>query len=84
MVLSCSQATVEKDFSEKKYMLVENLHMESLFFQRLICDYIKKKKFNPCNLPLSKLLVVHVKAVWLQYEVLQAVWDRSVIAGEKD
>ena len=41
LVLSHGQATVERGFSENKMLLVENLDMESLIAQRLICNYMK-------------------------------------------
>ena len=45
LVLSHRQATVERGFSENKMLLVENLDMESLIAQRLICNYMKRKNF---------------------------------------
>ena len=40
MVLSHGQATVERGFSVKGKLLVENLHMESLIAQRHIRNHM--------------------------------------------
>ena len=47
LVLSHGQATVKRGFSENKILLVENLNMESLIAQQLICNFRKQKEYEP-------------------------------------
>lgn len=75
LVLSHGQATVERGFSENKMLLVENLDMESLVAQRLICDYMRRKKFEPHSFPISKSLMAHVKSSRQKYQ--QSLADKS-------
>ena len=68
LVLSHGQATVEQGFSENKMLLVENLDMENLIAQRLICHYMKRKNFEPHNFPISKNLISSVKFARQKYQ----------------
>ena len=54
LVLSHGQGTVERGFSENKMLLVENLNMESLIVQWLICDFMKQKEYEPHSFPVPK------------------------------
>ena len=67
LVLSQGQATVERGFSENKMLLAENLDIESLSAQRLICNYMKRKNFEPHSFPISKNLKSSVKSAPQKY-----------------
>ena len=82
LVLSHGQATVERGFSENKILLVENLDMESLIAQRLICNYMKRKIFEPHNFPISKNLISSVKSARQKYQ--QSLVDKSKLNLNKE
>ena len=82
LVLSHGQATVERGFSENKMLLVENLDMESLIAQRLICNYMKRKNFEPHNFPVSKNLISSAESVPQKYQ--QSLVDKSKLNLNKE
>ena len=61
-IVKITLVTVERDFSENKMLHEENLVMESLIAQRLICNYMKRKNFEPHNFQISKNLISFVKS----------------------
>ena len=52
----------------KTTLLVENLDMESLIAQRLMCNYMKRKNFEPHNFPIFKNLISFVKSARQKYQ----------------
>ena len=75
LVLSHGQATAERGFNENKMLLAENLDMESLIAQRMICNYMKRKNFESHNFPISKNLISSVKSALQKYQ--QSLVDKS-------
>ena len=75
-------ATVKRGFSENKMLLVENLGMESLIAQRLICNYMKRKNVEPHNFVISKNLISFVKSARQKYQ--QSLVDKSKLNLNKD
>ena len=63
-------------------LLVENLDMESLIAQRLICNYMKRKNFEPHNFPISKNLISSVKSARQKYQ--QSLVDKSKLNLNKE
>ena len=63
-------------------LLVENLDMESLIAQRLICNYMKRKNFEPHNFPISKNLISSVKFARQKYQ--QSLVDKSKLNLNKE
>ena len=55
--------------------------MESLIAQRLICNYMKRKNFEPHNFPISKNLI-SVKSARQKYQ--QSVVDKSKLNLNKE
>ena len=80
LVLSHGQATAERGFSENKMLLVENLNMESLIAQRLICDFMKQ----PYISPVSKCLTDHVKTSRQRYHQSLADNEKQKISTDKN
>ena len=56
--------------------------MESLIAQRLICNYMKRKNFEPHNFPISKNLISSVKSARQKYQ--QSVVDKSKLNLNKE
>ena len=63
-------------------LLVENLDMESLIAQRLICNYMKRKNFEPHNFPVSKNLISSAESVRQKYQ--QSLVDKSKLNLNKE
>ena len=57
MVLSHGQATVERGFSVKGKLLVENLHMESLIAQRHIRNHMWSYDLQARDLDITRELL---------------------------
>ncbi|XP_070386042.1 uncharacterized protein [Dermacentor albipictus] len=66
LVLSHSQATVERGFSVNRQLCVENLKSLSYVSQRIICDAIDKAGGIP-NIPITKELRTSVPAARHRY-----------------
>ena len=62
LVLSHGQVILKRGFSKNKKLLVENLIMESLIVQQLICDFISQEEYEAHSFPVSKSLTDHRKA----------------------
>ena len=56
--------------------------MESLIAQRLICNYMKLKNFEPHNFPVSKNLISAAKSVRQKYQ--QSLVDNSKLNMSKE
>ena len=56
--------------------------MESLIAQRLICNYMKLKNFEPHNFPVSKNLISAAKSVRQKYQ--QSLVDNSKLNLSKE
>ena len=82
LVLFHGQATVERGFSESKMLLVENLDMESLIAQRLICHNMKRKNIEPHNFPVYKNVISSVKFAGQKYQ--QSLVDKSKLNLNKE
>ena len=62
LVLSHSQAVVERGFSLNDKLLVESMKSESLSVQRCVKDFMIAKIYSSNNVPITKNLMGNVKS----------------------
>ena len=61
------KATVKRDLSDNKSLLVENLQTKCYIYQRLVVDHMRSQNLEPCNFPISKYLPDEVKEARQRY-----------------